>query len=151
MNLNVDGQEGLRRAALTLHALAAPDRDWLLDQLPVRARDALERLLVELRELEIPPDARVLRVALSQAPAATTLTSDEFHRLGTTLADESPALQSLLLATLDAAERRAVLAHWPPDVLGRPGDVERPVLTAALREALLQSWREAASARKGGT
>jgi len=55
------------------------------------------------------------------------------------------------LATLDAAERRAVLAHWPPDVLGRPGDVERPVLTAALREALLQSWREAASARKGRT
>jgi hypothetical protein len=151
MNLHADGQEGLRRAALTLHALEASDRDWLLAQLPARGRDALARLLRELRELDIPPDARVLRVALNQAPAATALTRDEVHGLAATLADESPALQSLLLATLGEAERRAVLAHWPPHVLGRPDAVAEPAGTEAFRAALLQSWREAASARREET
>jgi hypothetical protein len=148
MNLTADGSSGLRRAALTLHALGAADRDWLLQRLPLPERETLAELLVELRELDIPRDAQVIRVALSETPATATAIRSDARALCLALAKESPALQGLLLATLGEAERQSILAHWPYEVHARPVAVAEPAWTADLRDALVQSWREVASAQE---
>ncbi|QDH60163.1 hypothetical protein [Pandoraea pnomenusa] len=52
--------EALRQAALTLHAMHPDDRQWTLQSLDDRQRDALAPLLDELRELGIPSDPTLL-------------------------------------------------------------------------------------------
>lgn len=47
---------GFRNAALKLHGLAAPDRDWILQQLPAHDNKTLSALLHELRALGIRPE-----------------------------------------------------------------------------------------------
>lgn len=137
-------QAGLRRAALALHALDPVDRDWLLQRLPA-ARDALEQLLVELRELAMPADAEIIRVALNEAPAIAGVAVAQAASLCLALQTEPAALQCRLLALLGEAERRSVLALWP-ELQPFPAAVAEPCWTPAVREALLQSWREAVPA-----
>lgn len=151
MNLGVDGNGGMRRAALTLHALAAVDRDWLLQRLGAPSRETLLELLAELRELDIPPDEQVIRAALSEAAAAATTIRGDARSLCLALAKEPPMLQSVLLATVSEGQREAILAHWPYEVLARPAAVAEPVWTAALRDALIQGWREVADARENAS
>ena len=63
----------LRRCALTLHAVGARDRHWLMAKLAEHGRRAeLERLLEELQSLGIPPDARMVRLALEHGRTALT-------------------------------------------------------------------------------
>ena len=147
MNANVGSQGGLRRAALALHALGDGDREWLLQRLPA-ARVSLQRLLVELRELGLPGDAEVIRTALSEAPAMKGLAPSQAAALCLALQAQPPALQSLLLTLLSEAERQALLARWP-ELQPLPAAIAAPAWTPALREALLQSWREAASTGVG--
>ena len=148
MNLAVDGHGGMRRAALTLHALGAADRDWLLQRLGEPSREALLALLGELRELAIPPDEQVIRAALIEGSATASAVRTDARLLCVALAKEPPMLQSLLLATVSEAEREAVLGHWPYEVLARPAAVAEPVWTAELRDALMQGWREVAAAKE---
>jgi len=54
----------LRRCALTLHALGAHDRGWLLAKLPASQREELDRLLGELQLLGIPAEPQLARAAL---------------------------------------------------------------------------------------
>ena len=49
-----------KKAALLLHAMAPSDRDWLLSQLPQSERHALQELLAQLLELNIPADESLL-------------------------------------------------------------------------------------------
>ncbi len=144
MNLQSDTPAGLRRAALTLHALGPADREWLLRRLPAQSRQALGQLLAELSELGIPPDDAVIRVALSEAASEPSMPTGEARALCLVLADENRAVQSLLLAALPASQRDAVLQHWPHELVNRPSAVAAPSWTPALRAALLQSWRELA-------
>jgi hypothetical protein len=54
--MSVETSSRVRHAALTLHAMAAHDAAWLLQQLPAIEAAELQSLLEELRSLGIPSD-----------------------------------------------------------------------------------------------
>jgi hypothetical protein len=126
----MDVSVGQRRAALTLHALAAPDREWLLEQLPATDRTALRGLLAELRELGIPLAEAAPQVDASNAPA-----------LAAVLAREAESFRGVLLSLLRAEQRDAVLARWPDELQALPAPVAKPAWTPKLQDALLRSWQ----------
>ena len=133
---------GRRRAALTLHALAPPDREWLLEQLPAADRSELRGLLSELRELGIPADGDVIRSALAEASASPLPNAEALAQV---LAREAESFRSVLLSLLTAAQKEAVLGHWPLPLEAAPGLVTRPSWTPRLQDALLQSWQDIAA------
>ncbi len=141
MQQALPSSEGLRRAALTLHALAPEDRDWLLQQLPAAHAQALAPLLEELQMLGIPVDRGLVQAALaSAAPVTTALVPARAQALCQALLHEAPALQSQLLSLLPPEHAAAVLAAWPADIL-RPTPAALPASwSPALREALYQAW-----------
>ncbi|PTT79710.1 hypothetical protein DBR42_20865 [Pelomonas sp. HMWF004] len=141
MMQSVELSAGQRRAALTLHALAAPDRDWLLRQLPVADRTALQSLLNELQELGIPADAGVIRSALAEAAPGTGAALPDAAALAQVLAREAVSLRGTLLSLLPAGQRGAVLAQWPSELEALPVALAQPAWTPRLQEALLQSWQ----------
>lgn len=143
MSEALDVSAGRRRAALTLHALAAQDREWLLEQLPAADRTVLGGLLAELQELGIAADADVIRSALAEA--APVVDSSKAQALAQVLGREGESLRSVLLSLLPAAQRDAVLAHWPHDLEARPVASAKPAWTPRLQEALLASWHELAA------
>ncbi|RQP26663.1 hypothetical protein [Piscinibacter terrae] len=55
-----------RQAALLVHSLAAPDREWVLSRLDGAEQERLRGLLSELGELGIPQDRRLVESALAQ-------------------------------------------------------------------------------------
>lgn len=132
--------EGLRRAALTLHALTAEDRDWLLRQLPPAHGQALEPLLEELKVLGIPQDQSLVQAALRSRRTMAEPDLAQAQALYQALSHEDPVLQGQLLSLLAAEQRSAVLACWPAEVL-RPTPLAMPSSwSPALQEALLQAW-----------
>ena len=142
MNEVAEVSAGRRRAALTLHALAASDREWLLEQLPPAERATLRGLLAELQELGIPADAEVIRSALAEAaPAVDTANT---QALALVLSREAASFRGLLLSLLPAAQREAVLAQWPHELEARPLPAAPPAWTPKLQDALLKSWRDLA-------
>lgn len=149
MMATVDLSAGQRRAALTLHALAAPDRDWLLQQLPVADRSALQGLLAELRELGIPADAGVIRSALAESAPSAGSAQPNASALAHVLSREAESLRGTLLSLLPAGQRDAVLARWPSELEARPVAVAAPALAPRLQEALLQSWQDLAAKEDG--
>ncbi|MBC5785099.1 hypothetical protein H8N03_19285 [Ramlibacter sp. USB13] len=138
----------LRTAAMTLHALPARDREWLLARLVERQRHLLRPLLQELQDLGIPGDPGLLQALQQQdAQAATpeaawpeTLGAAELARLVEVLAQEPPGLTRSLLAM------RAW--NWAPQLLAAIGADRRrqvqeiplrapaPALQAAILQAL---------------
>jgi hypothetical protein len=132
---------GRRRAALTLHALATPDREWLLEQLPAAERGALRGLLVELQDLGIPADADVIRSALAEVtPAAgSALLHPRGH--AQVLAREADAFRGVLLSLVAPAQREAMLAHWPLTLEAPPGPAAQPSWAPRLKDAVLDSWQ----------
>ncbi|MDB5874615.1 MAG: hypothetical protein JWQ07_4057 [Ramlibacter sp.] len=64
-------EHALRRCALTLHALAADDKSWMMAKLSPLHRPEVERLLQELQALGIAPDRDVVRQALNTADHAS--------------------------------------------------------------------------------
>ena len=144
MNTQAFESSGLRRAALTLHALGHDDRDWLLQRLHAPQRQVLRTLLAELKALSIPPDQRVINAALDAAtPGASPRPPGEALALCRALEKEPLALQELALASMPAPQRADVMAHWlgPRPPLPSAVSLER---TPRLSEALLASWLEAA-------
>ncbi|HEY9028921.1 MAG TPA: hypothetical protein VIP05_31835 [Burkholderiaceae bacterium] len=63
----------LRKAAMLLHSMGEADRRWLLDRLDAAQRPRIEALLEELRVLEFPADADLVRESLVGAVAARPL------------------------------------------------------------------------------
>lgn len=119
-------QEGLRRAALSLHGLAEQDRSWVLAALRPEQRAMLQPMLAELRELGIPADA-ALHGTLLDGPARV-LDAQDLAALAGVLREEPPKLGAILLrlggtaqapalqsALLAAARRRLAseLQHRP--------------------------------------
>lgn len=131
-----------RRAALLVHAMPAADRDWLLGTLASHHRVQLELLLEELRALEIPPDAALLREIVEAAPAGPAdaqarlarLAPREVAKLVHLLRDEPPQLVATLLAAQPWPWKGAVLA-----ALGERATQARPQQAAALHQALCES------------
>lgn len=57
-----------RRAALTIHALPAADRKWMMQRLEAQQRRTIEVLLEELDSLGVVADGRMVEQALATAP-----------------------------------------------------------------------------------
>lgn len=133
---------GLRRAALTLHALHTADRAWMLKQLTPDARKALQRLLAELDSLRLPRDAEVIRAALQATQGEAALPARTARALCRVLADQPPKLQGLLLCALPASDRKAVIQHGAVAHITPPAGIEEPGWTPALRDAVLRSWTD---------
>lgn len=142
MNLASDVPAGRRRAALTLHALAAADREWLLEQLPHQDRLALRGLLAELRELGIPADGDVIRAALAEAGPHADVANAQ--ALAQVLSREAASWRGALLSLLPAAQQEAVLSQWPDELEAGPAALAKPAWTPKLQEALLKSWQRLA-------
>lgn len=91
----------LRCAALSLHALHAADRDWILASLPSAAGDRLRLLLRELQDLGIPQQA-VAAATWADPPPGTVaflwaLQDDEVVRLADLLRAEPPVIGATML------------------------------------------------------
>ncbi|TFY97082.1 hypothetical protein [Ramlibacter humi] len=134
-----------RRAALLVHALPKPDREWLLDSLAPRDRVEMEGLLDELRELDIPPDHALLKDVVEAAPQPAAMgAADRLERL-------SPSQVRLLVEVLRPEPARLVstllgLRAWPwrNEVALALGGVEASASTQApaLQQALCEVlWR----------
>jgi hypothetical protein len=141
----VEVTSGRRRAALTLHALAVQDRDWLLEQLPLQERLPLRELLAELKELGIPADAQTIRSALAEAEQTANAALPHAHEHALVLAREPAAIRGALLSLLTDPQRAAVLAEWAQELESRPTGVTRPAWSPRLQDALLKSWQHLAS------
>lgn len=114
-------QGSLRRAALTLHAATAADREWLLARLPAGDRPLLEQLLAELASLGLPRDAGMVRAALrepeavglaatSRPPAGLqALHAADITCLADQLRQEPISLVAQVVAMLPASRRSALL------------------------------------------
>ena len=103
----LDQSPGLRSAALVAHAMRPADRDWLLSQLDLGQRAALQPLIDELRELGIPPDADLIGEALKASqqtlPASPPKADDPVDRF----------------SRLPARDVASVLANEPPRLVDR--------------------------------
>jgi hypothetical protein len=116
----------LRRCALTLHAIGAEDRAWVLSNLTGPSRTDLEQLIEELDALGFAPDAGLARSAVNDRPKTRVEREkpEERAQAGTNawrqadavmlarlLQDEPAALTARLLMTRSAPFREAVLFH----------------------------------------
>lgn len=138
-----DLSPGYRRAALTLHALGVHDQSWLLEQLPVQHRAALEALLGELRSLAIPADQTLIQSALQSATTSVT----NGRALASVLEDEPAGLRDALLGLLPDAEAVAVQEAWSSMVDACPQPVPTSTWTPRLQQALRAAWRDLAAER----
>lgn len=104
-----NGRESFRRAALSLAVLRSSDRDWLLGQLPVEDRSALEAELVSLSAEKMDIQALVeLETSLDGTDAAA------WPRDAVTLIDaQSPQRISSLMADWPLTLREALSSAHP--------------------------------------
>jgi hypothetical protein len=139
LDLTMPGADAaMRRCALTLHAIGAHDREWLLTKLPADRGDELERLVEELQSLGIPADPCLAREALKhdRRPRAPVTGAEAPHtaqaaQLAQVLQQEQPAVIAHILA-LRVESADAVLGH-----LGAPKrrQVQELLLTPRARSA----------------
>ena len=129
--------DGHRRAALALHGLAAPDRRWMLEQLPPSESARLAALLGELGALGIPADP-ALPAALAErseaaASASSKLRAAPAPRILALLEREPAALVAALLRIEAWPWRDAV--RQALNLAAEPGSIS-PQLAAALVSCL---------------
>lgn len=114
MSLVADDEVALRRAALTLHAMAEPDRDWVLSGLDASQRKILQPLLAELRGLGIPEDLGVAHLPDGAEPAVIPAPRSHDHWLRT-LDDQGVKALAQVLSSEPPQVARTLLAldDWP--------------------------------------
>lgn len=133
----------LRRAALSLHALEADDRDWILHALPSSQSSVLRTLVSELQDLGIPaeellPQQSAVQRANPRSRTLAPLTGAAARDLAGLLAMEPPRVRSVVL--------QAHSRSWG-DCLRTPGDGGTPEggqeadRAPALQEAVLAALR----------
>ena len=118
--------EQYQQAALSLHAMHASDRRWLLEQLPVSQRSRLASMLDELEQLGVPREPVLLEEVSNAQPAPSSvhplvepLRRQDARQLGRVLEAEPDAVAVALLGRV---------GPWRDDVLAG--------LPAARREAI---------------
>lgn len=148
-----------RRAALTLHALGAADRAWLLAQLPRPQRERLQGMLQELETLGIPASHDLLQDLMGAAGAAGAVPNPAAGVPPPMPADVLPtsggadfSQQQAALSRMDAASVARVLQNEPAGLIAqllsihawpwREAVLEQLGLVKRRRvEELLDSWR----------
>ncbi len=143
-----------RRAALTLHALDAGDRAWILERIPVPQRVELQSLLDELMTLGIPDDPDLLcGVLAARAPAECIgeLPSESFDATAwaDTLAHEPMGVVRGCLASLQRLERDDVLRRLPVHVQAEVSLPESGDAAPALRTAVARVIARRADSSEG--
>ena len=146
---------GVRQAALTLHAMPASDRSWVLAALPPQDRQQLHALLDELETLGIPADdslvARLAQEAVPSAPVEDWLQDLDARgaaALALVLRSEPTEFASAVLTLLHEQARRQVIAALGSGT-GLATRAHLPgALEQAVRKALEPRWRAALSAAK---
>ena len=104
-----DAASPLRKAAMLLHSMAQPDRRWMLERVDAAQRARLEALLEELRALEFPIDAALVRESLGSDTTAAI----------------APVVPTMDLSNWSADEALEVLQPEPDDLIAlllRAGD-----------------------------
>jgi hypothetical protein len=141
-----------RRAALTLHALSADDRTWMLERLDPGEREGLAALLDDLRNLGLPADTDLIRAAVADmgppvpAPGGSpTVTLDAAG--ASMLEREPPWLTAVLLGHSDKSEQERVLQGWASE---RAAEVRRLMGTPLVTAPSLRRAAEAALAARLG-
>ena len=140
-----DAVQGFRRAALTLHALGAADREWVLGSLPVHQCQTLEGMLRELRELGIPPGEDLLRDAAppNSAPQiednAQVLDRCDASALTGVLRSEPAGLTCALLAAHPWRWREEAIAALDAQVATRVRDGSKGLRGPALEDAIVSA------------
>lgn len=143
-----------RRAALLLHALPGPDREWLLDALPRDARAGLLQLLDELQAVGLAPEPGMIEGWLASARHPLhNLGRRQLGDLARMLAAEPPAVAARLLAADAWPWQDALLARLPAACAGRVRAALQLPRAPALEQAVLASvlrrlQAQAASPRK---
>lgn len=111
-----------RRAALTVHALAEQDRQWLMAQLTPDEAARLQPLLNELNQLGIPREVGLIGQLLQDASHVGTASSqvpplhiDESVDSNRQFVDHDPAANELgALDQAEASDLARMLRHEPP-------------------------------------
>lgn len=144
MSLATELPDPLRQSALTLHALAAQDRAWVLAALPGGQRAALQPLLAELEEIGIPRDPDLLEAA--QPRAARQRSAGELDALARVLRREPPRVAAVFLAAEPWPWRGEVLQRVGARATEPGTDTKGPMLRRALIEAVQEEWATACRA-----
>ena len=136
MNARTDQSvDGVRRAALALHALAPADRAWMLERLPHDRRGEVEALLAELASLGIPRDGTLAKAVEGKRPATATKpargVAPDAAAIANALEGESTALVALALRAHDEARCNEV----PPALREALMQEVAPLLIAAANES----------------
>jgi hypothetical protein len=152
MNLAAHPSQSLRKAALAVHALAAPDRAWVLQALPRNHREELEPLLAELKALGIPADRSLYRETDAVPPEPELSWPDKLDgatlsTLSNTLTREPEQLTQALLAIRPWCWGPRLLAGWTGEQRAVLAEVPaRAPVTPRLESALLQVLHERVTA-----
>ena len=105
---------GSRQAALTLHALPAAERNWVLERLEPQERQLMQSHLDELAALGIPADQRLVDEALNKARAAAApravIAGASAMTMQTLLSAEPAGLVARVLALGDWPWARELMA-----------------------------------------
>lgn len=114
----------VRQAALLLHAMPAPDRTWLVAQLPPRERAILQELLTELERLGMPADRTLLDEAIATRVAPTVATAaapgaggGRTERSGESGSEEGAETDRGALAQADPVRLAALLRNEPAQLI----------------------------------
>lgn len=144
--------DGPRRAALMLHSISPADRSWILAQLRMDQREAINGLLEELNQLGIPREVGLIEPAaggLQVSKAVTlqveqTVTQDsaadglKMKARYSRLANADPHILAPLLlsepARLVALLLRIHNWSWHQDLLEQVGIVKRRQIESAVAE-----------------
>lgn len=146
--------EGLRQAALALHAMHPEDRRWAMHSLDAGQRDAVSALLDELGELGIPRDASLL-MSLSEGHKTvhTPLTDEEGQALDAM--PDAVAIAMLRREPAHFAELLLNLHPWTwrdgwyavqPSATVSGGRLPATTVSPELRASMLKHAREACDA-----
>jgi hypothetical protein len=131
--------DGVRRAALALHALVPADRAWLLERLPAQQRAHVQALLSELADLGIPKDRTLVDDIVAKQSTPASKARPDAAALAKALEGEPASLVALALKTHDEAARaavpRALREALLAEVAPRLAAANEPVVPA------VQSWR----------
>ena len=120
--------DGPRQAALLIHAMAVPDREWLWAKLSTQERASLQALLSELESLGIPSDRSILTEVLSSEPGkiAPPVAGDEPMEPQYPFSPIEPRLPSMSdeaflaqLNAMDATVLASVLRPEPTSLVAR--------------------------------